>query len=284
MGEPIFFVNGDFVPAGDAALPLNDLGIVRGYGIFDLWRTYNRAHFHMTDHLTRLRSSAAQLALDVPWSDSELTALIQATHDRNNFDNAVIRVIVTGGPAPDFMTPQGTPSLVIMVTPAPAYVPELYNNGVKVTTTEMIRERPTVKSLNYIGAIMAVEEAKKAGAVEAIYRTADGYLTEGTRANLFIFKGQQLITPEVDVLPGITRKVVMDLAAEEFQVVERPLHLSEVATADEAFITSSTKEVLPVVQVDELVIGAGAPGVNSRRLLQIFRDHAWSLAIAEAMA
>lgn len=146
----------------------------------------------------------------------------------------------------------------------------------------MVRERPTVKSLNYIGAIMAVEQAKKEGAVEAIYRTPDGYLTEGTRANFFIIKGNQLITPNVDVLAGITRAVVLKLAARTFDVVQRPIHMAELTEADEAFITSSTKELLPVVQVDEIVIGDGAPGEGTLSLLQTFREYAWSLAAQPA--
>lgn len=283
MTEPRFYVNGELVPASQAALPLNDLGIVRGYGVFDLWRTYNRAHFHMRDHLLRLLNSAQQIDLGLPWSLDELAARVHLTHDANDLDNAVIRVIATGGVSTDFMTPQGNPSLVIMVTPAPAYNAAVKAAaadaaGVKATTTEVVRERPTVKSLNYIGAIVAVERAKKEGAVEALYRLPSGDITEGTRANFFIIKGRQLITPALEVLPGITRQVVLRLATTSFDVIERPIHMAELTEADEAFITSSTKEVLPVVQVDDITIGDGSPGEGTLSLLRAFREYAWSLA------
>lgn len=279
MGQSIFYVNGEFVPAEHASLPLTDLGIVRGYGIFDLWRTYDGVPFHQHEHLQRFASSAAQIQLDLPWSEAELDALIRETVARNGLLNASIRIIATGGSAPDYMTPQGNPSLIVMVTPAPGYPEQLYTEGCKATTVQMIRERPTVKSLNYIGAIMAVEEAKRHGAVEALYRTADGRITEGTRANFFLFKGDQLITPAREVLPGITRMAVLKLAAERFKVVERDVFASELAEADETFITSSTKEVLPVVQIDDLTIGAGVPGPNTTALLAMFREYAHSLSV-----
>jgi branched-chain amino acid aminotransferase len=279
MGQSIFYVNGEFVPAEYASLPLTDLGIVRGYGIFDLWRTYDGVPFHQQEHLQRFASSAAQIKLDLPWSEAELAALIQETVVRNGLRNASIRIIATGGSAPDYMTPQGDPSLIIMVTPAPSYPEHLYAEGCKATTVEMIRERPTVKSLNYIGAIMAVEEAKQHGAVEALYRTPDGRITEGTRANFFLFKGDQLITPAREVLPGITRMAVLKLAADRFDVVQRDIFAHELVEADETFITSSTKEVLPVVQIDELIIGDGAPGPKTTALRTMFREYAQSLRI-----
>lgn len=279
MSQSVFYVNGEFVPAEEASLPLNDLGIVRGYGVFDLWRTYDGTPFHQAEHLQRFGRSAAQIQLDLPWSQAQLDTLVNETVARNRLDNAAIRLIATGGPAPDYMTPQGKPSLIIMVTPAPTLFASNYSEGCKATTTEMVRERPTVKSLNYIGAIMAVEEAKRHGAIEALYRTADGHVTEGTRANFFVFKGDELITPAADVLPGITRMAVLTLARERFSVVERAIHMSELAEVDEAFITSSTKEVLPIVQVDDLPIGMGRPGANTLALLTLFREYAQSLGL-----
>jgi branched-chain amino acid aminotransferase len=277
MPQSIFYVNGEFVPAEHASLPLNDLGIVRGYGVFDLWRTYDGTPFHQPEHLQRFAHSAEQINLTLPWSAGELSALVDETVARNGLDNVSIRVVATGGPASDYMTPQGEPSLVIMVTPAPVYPEAQYAEGCKAITVEMIRERPTVKSLNYIGAIVAVGEAKEQGAIEALYRTADNHITEGTRANFFLFKGNRLITPEVEILPGITRMAVLKLAGERFDVVERAIHADELAEADEAFITSSTKEVLPIIQIDETIIGDGKPGANTRFLLDEFRAYAHGL-------
>ncbi|MCB0157099.1 MAG: aminotransferase class IV, partial [Caldilineaceae bacterium] len=146
MAQPIFYVNGELVTSDRAALPLNDLGIVRGYGVFDYWRTYNYVHFHMDDHLRRLQRSADQIDLALPCDLDELAARIEMTYAANDYANAGIRVVVTGGASTDFMTPQGNPSLVIMVTPLPEYNEQLYTKGVKTVTSEMVRERPTVKS------------------------------------------------------------------------------------------------------------------------------------------
>lgn len=278
MQQPIFYVNGHFVPADQAALPINDLGIVRGYGVFDMLRTYNRVPFHLQDHLARLQRSAEQIDLEMPCPLDELEAMVLETHDRNDFENAALRVIVTGGPSPDLSTPQGNPSLVIMVTPISLPPQEQYERGCKATAVEMIRERPSVKSLNYIGAIMAVQEATRREAVEALYLTKDGNITEGTRSNFFILRGNQLITPAVDILPGITRQVILALAPEYFDVVERTVAYVELDEADEAFISSSTKELLPIVQVNDKVIGDGVPGPNTHKLLVRFREYARSLA------
>jgi branched-chain amino acid aminotransferase len=124
-----------------------------------------------------------------------------------------------------------------------------------------------------MGAVMAVEAAKRQGAVEAIYRTHDDRLTEGTRANLFAIRGNQLITPKEEVLAGITRAVVMEIAEDEFEVVESDLFYAALANYDELFITSSTKEILPVVQVDDQVIGDGKPGPKTQKLLDLFHTY-----------
>ncbi len=276
MEQPIFYVNGHYVPADQAALPINDLGIVRGYGVFDMLRTYNRIPFHLQDHLARLARSADQIDLALPWSLAELESLVLETHGRNDYDNAALRIIVTGGPSPDLGTPQGNPSLVIMVMPISLPQSEQYERGCKATAVEAVRERPSVKSLNYIGAIMAVQEATRQGAVEALYLTEAGNITEGTRSNFFIFRGDQLITSNVDILSGITRQVILKLAPEYFDVVERSISYAELAQADEAFISSSTKELLPIVQVNDLVIGDGVPGANTLNLLAKFRKYAHS--------
>ena len=280
MAEPIFYVNGEFVPAGQAALPVNDLGVVRGYGVFDVLRTYDRVPFHLSDHLRRLLSSAWQIDLELPWSAADLERLVQETHGRNDIDNALIRIVATGGPSPDFGTPQGNPSLLIMVTPIAPPSPEQYAEGSKATTVAMVRERPAVKSLNYIGATMAVQAAKQVGAVEALYITAQRNVTEGTRSNFFVVRGNQLITPADEVLLGITRNVVLRLAREDFEVDERAIGYEELSEVNEAFITSSTKEILPIVQIDNRIIGDGLPGPKTQKLLACFRGYARAAAHA----
>ena len=270
MGNLVYYVNGQYVAADQAALGLNDLGIVRGYGVFDLLRTYDGKLFKLHEHVLRLERSAALIGLELPWSTAEIEAIARATYMRNAIANATIRIIVTGGAADDFMTPQQHPTLIVMVNPIGIPAPEQQSHGVKVITTRIERMMPTVKSLNYITAIMAMQAARRVGAVEAIYRTADDRITEGTRANFFIFRDNRLITPQTDVLGGITRDVVLEIAGDDFEVVEAPLFYADLATCDEAFLTSSTKEILPVTQIDDITIGQGKPGPNTRKLIELF--------------
>jgi branched-chain amino acid aminotransferase len=270
---PIYYLNGQFVEAGAAALPLNDLGIVRGYGVFDLLRTYDGVPFKLHEHVLRLARSAQAIGLELPGSVAEIVAIAAETYRRNDLANATIRIIVTGGASDNFMTPQGCPTLAVLVEPVTPTPPAEYLRGVKVVSVEMARFLPTVKSLNYIGAIMAMKAASRAGAVEALYRDQDGYVSECTRSNLFALQGRRLITPQNDILAGITRAVVLEVAADDFDVTEAPLHYADLLGCDELFITSSTKEVLPVVQVDGQIIGPGVPGPRTQKLMALFRAY-----------
>lgn len=273
MTEPVYYLNGEYVAASQATLRLNDLGIVRGYGVFDLLRTYDGKLFKLHEHVLRLQRSAAAIGLDLPYDPEEIEHLARETYARNQIANATIRIVVTGGAADDFMTPPNRPTLAVLIEPIAPSSNDQYTKGVKLVTTELERIMPTVKSLNYITAIMAMKEAKKAGAVEALYRTKDGRVTEGTRANFFIIRGQELITPQEEVLGGITRDVVIEIAEDDFQVREAPIAYAELETCDEAFITSSTKEILPVVQIDDITIGAGRPGPNTQKLMDLFHTY-----------
>lgn len=273
MAQPIYYVNGNFVPADQATLPVNDLSIVRGYGVFDYTRSYHGTPFKLHEHILRLERSAKAINLAMPWSTQELEAIVKETFDRNGYPDAGIRIVVTGGPSDDFMTPHHQPSLVVMITPIKSSPAQQQAEGVKITTVAMDRVLPTVKSINYMGAVMAVEAAKRQGAVEAVYRTPDGRLTEGTRANLFAFRGNQLITPKDEVLAGITRAVVLEIAEDDFEVVEGDLYYADVQKYDELFITSSTKEILPVIQVDDQIVADGKPGSKTQKLIDLFRAY-----------
>jgi branched-chain amino acid aminotransferase len=278
MSEATYYVNGAFVPVKQAALPLNDLGIVRGYGVFDLLRTYGKSPFRLRDHIHRLESSASQIALHLPWSTEQLEDIVLQTYERNPVPDASIRIVVTGGSSDNFMTPRGNPSLVVMVHPVAPNPASYYTDGCKAISTLIERTMATVKSLNYIGAIVAMEEAAKTGAVEAIYLDAHDRLTEGTRANLFAVRGNLLITPREGVLKGITRQVVLEVATDKYQIVEGPIHYQDLGALDETFITSTTKELLPIVQIDDQVIGNGKPGPVTKRLSELFQEHVRSVS------
>lgn len=267
----VYYVNGDFAPASQASLPLGDLGLVRGYGVFEVLRTYGEQPFGLRAHLERMQRSAAQIELDLPWSLAELESIVEATLARNDPTDVTIRIIATGGASSTFLMPEDHPSLLVMLAAVKPYPAHLYREGATLITYDSPRFMPTVKSLNYVTAIMGQRRARAAGAIEALHCDAQGLLSECTTSNFFIFRGDRLITPALDVLPGITRAAVLELAGDLFEIQMRPIHRSELTLADEAFITSTTKEVMPIVRIDDQVIGDGSAGARTQRLLQQFR-------------
>jgi branched-chain amino acid aminotransferase len=273
MAQPICYLNGNYVPFDQACLPLNDLGIVRGYGVFDFLRTYNGVPFKLREHVQRLQNSAKLIGLSLPWSTEEIEAIAQDTLGRNTLPETNIRIVVTGGSSADFITPLGQPSLMVIVTPVSEYPREYYEQGVKVITVKIERFLPTAKTLNYISAIGALQQAKITNAVEALYVNQQGHVLEGTTTNFFIFRDFQLITPREGILNGITKEVVLELAKNQFEIVEKPIYYSDLSSCDEAFITSSTKEILPVVQIDDLHISKGKPGENTQLLMELFHNY-----------
>jgi branched-chain amino acid aminotransferase len=179
-------------------------------------------------------------------------------------------MVVTGGFSPDFITPQENPRLLVLVTAVAEMPREWYTHGAKIITWPIERFLPNAKTINYIPAIIALERARHEGAVEAVYVDRNDQVLEGTTSNIFAFIGGKLVTPGEDVLAGITRQVVLQLAAGRFDCEIRAVHVTELKSAEEVFITSSNKEVVPVVQVDDVVVADGKPGQRSRWILEAF--------------
>ncbi len=273
MTTTICYVNGNFVSLQDASLPVRDLSVLRGYGVFDFLRTYNGNPLNLRRNLKRLKTSARHVFLDIPWSIDELEQIVLDTLSRNTIPEASIRIVVTGGVSVDGITPPETPGLLVLVTPVRIYPAEYYQHGIKVITVETERYIPGAKTINYIPAIMALKKAKAAGAVEALYVNRQQHILEGTTTNFFVFQGSKLITPTDDILPGITRDVVLELAREKFKIIERPILFDDLSRADEAFITASNKEVMPVCRVNDVIIGKGIPGPNTKTIM----DDYWQL-------
>ena len=270
MNDYLYYVNGEFVPAGAAAVALNDLGFVRGYGVFDLFRTYGTVPFGLRAHLERLQRSASQIDLTLPWTLDEIEAIVRRTLAHNDATDVTVRIIATGGASLNFITPAQQPSLIVMLASVKEYPAPLYDRGASLMTVDLPRFMPTVKSLNYITAIRAQERARAAGAVEALYCGADGAITECTTSNFFVLRGDELITPDAGVLSGVTRAAVLDIASDLFTVVKRPIGYDELAAVDEAFITSTTKEIMPIVRVDDITVATGAPGLRTQYLRELF--------------
>ena len=269
----IYYVNGKFASADQAVIPVDDLAVLRGLGVFELMRTYSRRPFALMAHIDRLLASAGQIGLRHPWTRDQLTDIVHQTIERNPPGEVNIRVVMTGGSSPDFMTPQGAPRLLVLVTPLPQLPSEWYEKGIKVITIVSERSLPGAKSINYIPATLAMAKARQQAAAEAIYTTPDGKVLEGTSSNLFIFQKNRLITPAEGILSGITRSAVLEIAAQLFEVELREIRLAEFLLADEIFITGTNKGIVPVVTVDDTLIGNGEPGERTRMLMARLKDH-----------
>lgn len=269
----VFYINGEFVDEAEASIAVTDLAILRGYGVFDFLRTYGGIPFHLGAHLQRLITSAALIDLACPWDIEALGDIVLEAVKRNGYPETNIRIVLTGGEGEGGFLPLSQPRLLVMATPWQAPPAWWRDEGVHVATTELHRQLPEAKTIHYIPAIMAQGKAiqRDPKAIEAIY-TTDGIVSEGARSNTFIFKEDRWITPRAGVLLGITRAEVIKLLQADGLLELRDITLAEYRAADEIILTSSTKEVLPVVKVDDVTIGDGAPGKMARRLMRQWRE------------
>lgn len=259
-------INGELTLVADAKLHVTDLAIMRGFGVFDYFRALNGRALFVEDYIDRFYRSAALLYLTPPCSKAELRTRIQALLDANGEEKAGVRLILTGGYAADSYTPID-PNLLILQHPYASFPAWGYEKGIRILTYHFQRETPVAKTINYVTGIKILGWLKENGGDAVLYH--DGtYVKESDRSNFFLIDASgRLLTPESEVLPGITRKKVIELAKEKgMEVVERKISLAEIYQAKEAFITSSIKGVLPVTTIDDQMIGAGKPGPLSQQL------------------
>jgi len=283
-------VNGRITPERDAVISVFDHGFLYGEGVYETMRTYHRRPFLYDRHMRRLRRSARMIELPLPFTDEELAAQIRDTQALAKIDGEVyIRVLVTRGIGALTYDPKATPnpSIVIIVKPQVDPPVDAYEKGVKVAIVDVVRNHPDtvnpmIKSNNLMNSALAAQEAIKLNAFEGVMRNYRGELTECTTANLFMVKNRVALTPplEAGLLPGITREFLFEVGAEAgIPVREAVLKDEDLFGADESFLTSTTREVVPIVQVDARKIGAGVPGPITRALLDGFRRKAQALTL-----
>ncbi len=265
-----WYIGGQWVHPDNAAISINDVAVLRGYSVFESLRTYDRRPFHLDQHLTRLYRSARLIEMEIPWSREQIAEVIREIIARNTYRHAAIRLLVTGGESEHGILPSGKPLLVVLITPLGERDMERFAQGCKLITTKLQRNSPEAKTTNYIAAVRALKEAVRRDAADALFVNEREHVLEATRSNFFIFRGDTLVTPRRGILIGVTRNVVLELARSSFAVEERPILLKELALCDEAFITSSAKEITPIVQIDDLIIGDGKLGLRTYELEQRF--------------
>lgn len=282
-------VNGRISGERDAVISVFDDGFVYGEGVYETLRTYNGTLFLFERHMRRLRNSAGLIGLELPFTSEGLHEQISDTIRAADLGSreAYVRVLVTRGVGDLTYNLKATPkaSVVIIAKPMPDQPAEIYERGVKVALVDVVRNHPQsvnpmIKSNNLMNSALAAQQAFKRGAFEAVMRNFRGELTECATANLFIVKNSVVLTPplECGLLPGITREFIMEIGpALGVETREQVLQDDDLFAADEAFLTSTTREALPIVAVDDRAIGSGRPGPVTAKLLQGFRDRARAL-------
>ena len=266
-----YTVNGQLLPAAQAHLHVSDLGLLRGYAVFDYFRVLGFTPLFIEDYLARFERSARCLNLELPVKLAALQRQVDNLVRANSVPDAGVQLLLTGGYTPDGFTPT-EPNLLVLERPLNPLEPALYERGAKLITHEYRRDIPEAKTTNYAVAIQLLPRQRAAGAVDVLYHR-DGVVTETARSNVFIVRDGVVMTPRENILPGVTRKQVLELARRHYETLETKVGLQDVLSAEEVFITSTLKGVLPIVSVEGRPIGNGEPGVVARHLGKLFEAH-----------
>ncbi|MBI3071130.1 MAG: aminotransferase class IV [Deltaproteobacteria bacterium] len=274
------FLNGQIVGAEQAVVPVFDRGFLYGDSVYEVMRTYGGKPFAWAAHWERLESSARRLGMSLGWTTADATTALKATLEESGNAESYVRVVVTRGAGPIGLDPAlaTTPNRVIIVKELSSPPAELYERGCKLRIVSVQRSGagvdPRAKSGNYLSSIQALREALAAGAYEAVMKNAEGALCEGSSSNLFIVRRGEVATPPLDagILEGITRRTVMTICKRRGILArERTLQADDLYEADEAFITSSIREVMPVASCDDHTIASGRPGPLTRAITDVYR-------------
>lgn len=265
------FINGDWIEAEKATVHVSDLAVQRGYGVFDFFRTVDNTPLFIDHHLDRLQHSASVLQLQLPFTKEELKKIIAELINKNQPGSSGIRITVTGGNAIDTYTPT-TPNVIITQQPLTMDDGFDASKGLHLITEEYVRELPTAKSINYLMGVYLQQKVRDAGADDVLY-VKNGFISELPRSNVFIVsKDDELITPDSNVLYGITRKHILQLSSTVVTTKEQPVHLDDVMQAKEVFVSSTTKRLLPVFSVNGKQIADGKAGAATTLLYHLFQE------------
>ena len=276
------YLDGEFFDQAEAKVSVFDHGLLYGDGVFEGIRFYNGRVFQMEAHIDRLWESARSICLEIPISRQEMDEALLETIRQNGLRDGYVRLIVTRGVGNLGLNPVQCkrPSIIIIASTIALYSEETYRRGLTVITVPTRRMgpatlNPAIKSLNYLNNVLARIEANLANADEALMLNDAGNLAECTADNLFVVKRGQIMTPPISAgaLRGITRGVVFDIATElDIKISEPELTRHDLYIADEAFLTGTAAEVIPMIKVDGRMIGDGKPGEITKRTIARFRE------------
>ncbi len=271
----ICFLNGEFLPIDEAKIPVLDRGFIYGDGVYEYVPVINRRPYRMLPHLKRLDRSCKEIGLTNPYSDAQWAEIITALVAKHEAPDQAIYWQVTRGVAKrDHAFPKGVaPTVFMMSNPLPVTTPEILQNGVKTYTFADLRwQRCDIKSISLLGNVLARQHAAERGGAEVVM-LRNGFLSEASSSNVFLVKGGRIISPPKDhlILPGITLDAVFDLAQQGGIPLDvRPVPEAEVWSADELWLSSSSKGVIPITALDDKPVGDGRPGPVFKKMRALF--------------
>ncbi len=281
MPEPLVYIDGEFYSKSSAKVSVLDHGFLYGDGVFEGIRCYNGVVFKLREHVERLYRSAKAIRLEIPVSMGEMMDIVVKTIKVNGFKDAYVRLVVTRGVGDLGLDPRrcSRPSIIVIAEQLePILGSKSLEQGVKLIISSTRRDpvyatSHEVKSLNYLNSIMAKLEAIAAGADDAVMLDSRGFVSEATAANIFIAKSGELATPPITagILPGITRSTVLEIAQRlQIPVKERDITPVELLTCDEAFLTGTGAEIVPIASISGVKIGEKVPGPITSRIIEEF--------------
>lgn len=266
------WLNDRIVDEAELLIPARDIGFLRGYAVFDFLITYKNRPFRLSDHLDRLLNSATHIKLHVPYQKSQIEQWVNAALAANEpTPEKSIRIVLSGGVGADSITPNpDKPTCIVFIDPFKAYPEEFYTQGTGITLVEHMRYTPLAKSNNYIEGVMRIREAHAVNAVEPVYHS-DNLVYEGATSNIFAVIDGTLRTPKLNVLAGVTRKVLLEIL--DVPVVVDDITVDELKKASEVFLTASNKEIMPITTIDGTPVGNGNVGVVTKHVMAEFRKY-----------
>jgi len=266
------YLNGRIVPEQQAVISPRDIGLLRGYAVFDLLRTAGGEPFLLPEHLRRLRNSAEHLGLAVPASDAEIAEAIGELLARNDHVEATVRLVLTGGISTDGMGfDPSAPTFLILTHELHEPPASVYESGAKLLTHEHEREIPLAKTTDYLTMLSNRPRVIAEGALDLLYHRG-GRISEAASASFYLVRGTTILAPANDVLWGTIGSFVLELARNDYAIERSELTLGDAHEADEAFLTSTTRGVVPIVALDDTPIGSGKVGPVTADLIGRYRS------------
>jgi len=275
MNESVCYLNGAFLPLSQAHIPILDRGFIFGDGIYEVIPVFNGKLFRLAEHIARLNDNLTAVMIDTRAYDLTWTSICETLVERNGGGDQTVYVQVTRGVAPrDHALPVAIKPTIFAMS-SPLTVPAEPTPVSAITLEDMRWQRCDIKSTSLLANVLAREQAARAGAREAIF-VRDGWVTEGAASNVFVAHGQSIKTPPLSsyILPGVTRNLLVELFAERVPcIAEHPVSEQDLLTADEIWITSSSRELVPVVQLNGQDVGGGAIGPVFQSVASVYREY-----------